>query len=119
MPMLFAYSKRSLLASLEHSVPQRWPGEHVLFVTEARRERFSPPNALAALAGDSAPDRSEEGYLAVTERRLLYRDRLSHASLVRGIGMLFFGIALGTLVAGGSVLSYLALGGMGAALWTG
>ncbi len=104
------YSERDVRGLLARAIRVRWPAERLLVLTPC--DRLSPGG------GGLEPEiGSENGFLAVTQSRLIFQEEVSSGLLLRAISIVIGGVAIAVLFFGDGLASFLPMAAMAVALW--
>lgn len=115
---LLRYTEHDLRPLLVRSISIRWPQERLMLLTRGRREADgTPPDVASVPSPPPVEVEGGEGYVAATDRRLLFQERASSFSLLRAAAGLFLLLAVVSLVMSDDVLGALAVGGVALAVW--
>src|SRR5207302_4380273 len=107
---------------LTRVIPVRWPREGLVFITGCRAEQVlgraqgtpeepERPRYYERHAGD------RRGYLAATQMRLIYQDRVTAGSVMTGVSVMLGLLALALLFFGNDLVGWLITGSMALLLW--
>src|SRR5205823_6160600 len=117
----FRYSRSAALDLLGRAVSARWPAERVIQLAEcsgAASARYRPPelsDRSSSFPGVGQP--SDDGYVAVTGSRLVFLERLTHASMLSGLAAALLAVGLVVLFAGQQILPFVALAAAASGMW--
>ena len=119
------YSERDVRGLLARAIRVRWPAERLLVLTAC--DKFNPEGArrfslgLEQAAVESPrlePEiGSENGFLAVTQSRLIFQEEVSSGLLLRAISIVIGAVAIAVLFFGDGLASFLPMATMALALW--
>jgi hypothetical protein len=122
---LLRYSEQEFRDLVKRIIPVRWPNERMLLVTDCRGERV--PAALDPVDGPSDPFTLTEafpssgghtkGFLAATQSRVIYQERLQGTALMKGIVALTAALALAALFFGNGLVDFLGMALLAWSLW--
>jgi hypothetical protein len=119
---LFHRSEHDVRQLLSRVIPTRWPHEGLLFLTGCRAERAG--NERTVLGVDRANWRYDDrlptdrrGFLAATQSRLIYQDRITPGSITRGLSVAIAALSVTTLVFGRDLMGWLVMAAIALLLW--
>jgi hypothetical protein len=118
---MLRYSEDELRGLLGRAVRIRWPEEDLVIVTDCRAESAAGRPLAAAFEPADPPAFGRgptQAVLAATQSRLIYQERTTHASLLKGIAAALFAVAVAVLFVGSGLVSFAAIGLTGLSLWT-
>ena len=118
------YSERDVRGLLARAIRVRWPAERLLVLTPC--DKLSPGGGRFSLEferpavespGLEPEIGSENGFLAVTQSRLIFQEEVSSGLLLRAISIVIGGVAIAVLFFGDGLASFLPMAAMAVALW--
>ncbi len=119
------YSEREVRGLLARAIRVRWPAEHLLVLTACDKvsseggRPFSLGLEQAAVESPGVESEigSENGFLAVTQSRLIFQEDVSSGLLLRAISIVIGAVAVAVLFFGDGLASFLPMATMALALW--
>jgi hypothetical protein len=113
---IFRYTERDVRTLLARLIPVRWPAESLVMLTGCERERLSDVEGGSAErrgVDHGARPASTQGFLGVTDERLVYQPRAPGAFILRAICLVAGILAISTLVLEGQFLGFLVVACIG------
>lgn len=122
---LLKYSERDVRRLLARAIRVRWPAERLLVLTacdkvssdgwrhiahELEQAAIEPPRVDPEIG-------SENGFLAVTQSRLIFQEEVSSGLLLRAISVVVGALAVAVLFFGDGLASFLPMAAMALMLW--
>lgn len=122
---LLKYSEGDVRGLLSRAIRVRWPAEQLLVLTACDKvgsdggQYIAPELEPAALGSNRIEPEvgSENGFLAVTESRLIFQEEVSSGLLLRAISIVIGALAVAVLFFGDGLASFLPMAAMALILW--
>jgi hypothetical protein len=117
---LLKYSEEEVRRLVSRTIPIRWPKEQVLFITRCRVERSGVrPSGDLPIGPAEETQAPDDGFLVATENRIIYQDQVTHALVIRGMGVALAAFAAGALLFGNSLAGFFGLALAALSFWFG